>query len=79
MRVNLVASRELLEEMLVLGARRIVGVSFEPLDNETEPTAFVTFVIDAPDAPDGAVEMSPIYQRAADGTVTMQSPGWIVR
>lgn len=62
--------------MLALGDRRIVGVSFEPLDNATEPTAQVVFIVDAPDAPEGATEMSPTYQGKAS-TVTMLDPGWV--
>lgn len=69
-------SRELLEQMFALGDRRIVGVSLEPLDNLAEPTALVVFVIDAPDAPEGATEMSPSYQGKAS-TVTMLDPGWV--
>lgn len=70
-------SRELLEQMFVLGDRRIVGVSLEPLPHMiTEPTAQIVFVIDAPDAPDGATEMEPTYTGDV-GTVTMVNPGWV--
>lgn len=75
--VQLKASRELIEQMLVLGDRRIVGVAFAETGLDVEPTAQILFEIDAPDAPEGAVEMSPVLQRHADGTVVMLDPGWI--
>ncbi len=72
-------SRELLEQLFALGDRRIVGVAFERLPNDVEPTAQVVFHIEAPDAPDGTTEMDPSYRRDDDGTVTMVDPGWFGR
>lgn len=70
-------SRELLEQMFVLGDRRIVGVSFESLpDSPAEPTGQIVFVIDAPDAPEDATEMSPTYEGRV-GAPIMVSPGWV--
>ena len=79
MRVRLAVSRELLEQMLCLGDRRIVGVDFRKTDFPIEPTAQLTFEVDAPDAPEGTTDMEPVFQRASDGTVTMLTPGWIAR
>jgi hypothetical protein len=74
--VRLRASRSLLEEMLCLGDRTIVGVSMEPRPGGTAINDVVVFVVNAPDAPDGTTDMEPIFQRADDGTVTMVDPGW---
>lgn len=76
MRVSLLVSRELLEQMLALGGRRIVGVEFTPTDYPIEPTAQLTFTVDAPDAPDGASVMEPVFRREADGRITMVNPGF---
>jgi len=78
-KVELLISRELLEQILVLGDRRIVGVEFRESGYEIEPTAQLVLTIDAPDAPEGAIGMEPVLERAADGTVTMADPGWILR
>lgn len=73
----MLVSRELLEQMLVLGDRRIVGVAFAELpDARFEPTAQLAFTIDAPDAPPGTTYMDPQITRADDGTLTMADPGW---
>lgn len=76
MRVQMKVSRELLEQMFVLGDRRIVGVSFADTGYPIEPTAQLVFVVEAPDAPDGTTSMEPVLRREADGTVTMVNPGW---
>lgn len=69
-------TRELMEQMLALGSRRIVGVSFAETPYDVEPTATIIFIIDAPDAPADASDMSPSYRRKADGSLTMVDPGW---
>lgn len=76
--IELRVSRELLEQMLCLGKRRIVGVRFEPLPNATtEPTAQVVFDIEAHDAPPGTKNMNPTLQQDYNtGTVHMTDPGW---
>lgn len=79
MKVRMVMSRELLEQMLMLGDRRIVDVEFRWTEYPIEPTAQLVLTIDAPDAPEGTTEMEPVYQRADDGTATMADPGWTIR
>lgn len=74
--VRLRVTRELLEQMLCLGDRTIIGVSMEPAPGQTAINDVAVFVVAAPDAPAGATEMEPILQRADDGTVTMVDPGW---
>lgn len=75
-RVVMRVSRELLEQMFVLGDRRIVGAGFEQTPYDFEPTSQVVFTIEAPDAPDGATEMTPAIRRADDGTLSMVDPGF---
>ena len=79
MKVAMKVSREFLEQMFALGdRRRIVGVRFESLPEMTiEPTAQITFEIEAEDAPADATAMSPTYRREADGAITMLNPGWV--
>lgn len=74
----MLVSRELVEQWLVLGERRIVGASFVETGYEVEPSAHLVLEIEAPDAPEGATAMEPTYRRADDGTVTMLSLGWYV-
>lgn len=78
MSVRLKMSRVLLEQMLCLGDRRIVGVGFEHTGFPIELHEVLVFEIEAPDAPKGAVEMDPVFQRQPDGTLTMLDPGWIL-
>jgi hypothetical protein len=79
MRVRFLVSREVLEQMFCLGDRRIVDIAFAETGYPIEPTAQVTFTVDAPDAPEGATDMEPTYERAADGFLAMVEPGWVVR
>lgn len=74
--VRLRVSRELLEQMLCLGERTILGVSMEPAPGGTAINDVAVFVVRAPDAPPGTTEMEPTLQRVDDGTVTMVDPGW---
>lgn len=78
MRLTLRVSRELLEQILDFGERRIVGVEFKPLeDSPVEPTGWLKFTVEDPNAPDRVTEMSPTYQRQADGSVRMMDPGYL--
>lgn len=74
--VRLRVSRELLEQMLCLGERTILGVSMEPAPGGIAINDVAVFVVSAPDAPPGATDMEPTLQRSDDGTVTMVDPGW---
>lgn len=37
---------------------------------------YTVLTLDVPDAPTGTTSIEPIFQRAADGTVTVMSMGW---
>lgn len=48
MKIELLMSREMLEQMLDLGERRIVGVAFKEMDDsQVEPTAQLVLTVDA--------------------------------
>jgi hypothetical protein len=63
-------SAELVEQMFVLGGRRLIGAEYDLLPDQ------LVLVIDAPDAPPGTTYMEPTFIRADDGAVTMTNPGW---
>lgn len=71
--VRLRITQGLIEEVFRLGTMRVTGAWFEQYAGGNG--ALVLYV-DAPDAPEGMHQMSPVYRREPDGTVTMVDPGW---
>jgi hypothetical protein len=70
-RVDMKIPAAMLGDMFRLGDRRIVGVRVETIPNHPGEQ-LVVFKVDAPDAPEYAVEMLPVYRTETDvdGQVT---------
>lgn len=56
----------------LLAPARIVGEQQPRLNPRTR-----VYYLHHPDAPDGAASMTPIFERTADGPLTLQSIAWL--